>query len=105
MGTVFAIPWVETTSVAALAFLIKRRAKLYASRVDGAIPYDSCDWTSASAIVVGSEAAGLGRLWEQPGVQNIAIPMRGSVDSLNLSVSAAVLLFEAARQRRNALPL
>jgi RNA methyltransferase, TrmH family len=58
------------------------------------------DLTGAVAIVVGSEAEGLSDAWRGPGVEAVRIPMTGRADSLNVSATAAVLLYEAWRQRR-----
>ena len=58
-----------------------------------------CDFKSASAIVMGAEATGLSDVWLANSDQNILIPMQGEIDSMNVSVSAAILIFEAMRQR------
>ena len=62
------------------------------------------DYTKASAIVVGTEATGLSEQWMGNASQNIIIPMQGKIDSLNVSVSAAIVIFEAKRQRNFGLP-
>ncbi len=67
--------------------------------VDAAIPYTEADLSGPIAIVLGSEADGLGPTWRQPGVSAVRLPMRGVGDSLNVSVAAAILLYEARRQR------
>jgi 23S rRNA (guanosine2251-2'-O)-methyltransferase len=67
---------------------------------DGGTPYDAIDWTMPSAVVLGAEGAGLRRLVRDTCDWVVAIPMRGRVDSLNVSVAAGVVLFEALRQRR-----
>ncbi|MGB2088601.1 MAG: TrmH family RNA methyltransferase, partial [Psychroflexus salarius] len=61
--------------------------------------YTKEDFTKASAIVVGTESKGLSELWRTAAKQNINIPMQGSIDSMNVSVSAAIIIFEAKRQR------
>jgi len=58
-----------------------------------------CDFNAASALVMGTEATGLTEKWLQYSDQNIIIPMQGEIDSMNVSVSAAILIFEAKRQR------
>jgi 23S rRNA (guanosine2251-2'-O)-methyltransferase len=63
-------------------------------------PYDDVDLTLPSAIVVGSEGAGLRRLVRERCDRLVRIPMHGQVSSLNASVAASVMLFEARRQRR-----
>jgi TrmH family RNA methyltransferase len=67
--------------------------------VDGSLPYTEADLTGPLAIVLGAEADGLSATWAGDGVDAIHIPMLGIADSLNVSVSAAVLFYEARRQR------
>ena len=62
--------------------------------------YHSQDYTQASAIVVGTEDTGLSKEWLQHSTQNIIIPMQGEIDSMNVSVAAGILIFEAKRQRQ-----
>ena len=66
------------------------------------IPHESIDWTAPSAIVLGAEGGGMRRLVRESCDFLVSIPMAGHVDSLNVSVAAGVVLFEAARQRRAA---
>ena len=61
--------------------------------------YHQTDYTGACAIVVGTEATGLSGEWLEQADDKIIIPMQGKIDSLNVSVSAAILIFEAKRQR------
>jgi TrmH family RNA methyltransferase len=61
--------------------------------------YDTIDYTKPSAIIVGTEATGLSEQWLENATENVIIPMQGKIDSLNVSVSAAILIFEAKRQR------
>jgi TrmH family RNA methyltransferase len=64
------------------------------------VEYQTIDYTKPSAIIVGTEATGLTDEWLQSASKNIIIPMRGAIDSMNVSVSAAIILFEAVRQRQ-----
>jgi TrmH family RNA methyltransferase len=70
-----------------------------AARVDADRPYTEVDLTGPLAIALGSEAEGLSEAWQAPGIEGIRLPMLGVADSLNVSVSAAILLYEARRQR------
>ncbi len=70
-----------------------------AAVVDATKNYDEYDFTQPTAIVLGSEASGLSDLWRCE-IESVRLPMQGTVDSLNVSATAAVLLYEANRQRR-----
>ena len=80
-------------------WLTERGVRLIAARVDAEARYTVADLTGAVALVLGSEADGLSSEWNGPGVETVRIPMLGVADSLNVSVSAALLLYEARRQR------
>jgi 23S rRNA (guanosine2251-2'-O)-methyltransferase len=67
---------------------------------DGSVPWAGCDLTRPTALVIGAEGKGLRRLAKESCDEIIAIPMHGRVESLNLSVAAGIVLFEAVRQRR-----
>jgi TrmH family RNA methyltransferase len=102
LGTIFSTPVAACTSREALAFLRDLEVEVLAARVEGAVDYDSVDMTGSVALVVGAETAGLSETWSGEGVTPVAIPMLGLADSLNVSASAAVLFYEARRQRRAA---
>jgi TrmH family RNA methyltransferase len=68
----------------------------------GGVPYFQVDWTLPTALIVGSEAHGAGRKGRQLATTKVTVPMEGNVESLNVGVAASVMLFEAARQRREA---
>lgn len=85
-----------------LAWLQQRNMAVLAARPDAADPYWGTDMTGPVALVFGAEAAGLTDLWAPPAVTPVALPMLGVGDSLNVSASAAVLLYEARRQRATA---
>jgi TrmH family RNA methyltransferase len=63
-------------------------------------PYDAVDWTGPAALVIGGEAEGVSREMERWGTEEVGIPLAHDVESLNAAVAGAVILFEAARQRR-----
>jgi RNA methyltransferase, TrmH family len=99
LGTIFAVPVCAAASADVLAWLQQRRLKILAARVDGSVPYTEVDYRGPTAIVLGSEAAGLSTTWTGNDLQAIRLPMLGAADSLNVSVTAAVLFYEALRQR------
>jgi TrmH family RNA methyltransferase len=70
-----------------------------AARPDADMPYTRADLSGGVAIVLGSEASGLSRTWGGTDVQAVQLPMHGIADSLNVSTTAAVLFYEALRQR------
>lgn len=99
MGTLFSLPIAVCTADEALAWLRARPMRIVATRVDGSAPYTEADLTPPVAIVLGSEADGLTAAWTGSDITAVRIPMRGIADSLNVSVSAAILFYEAARRR------
>lgn len=99
LGTVFSLPVCVAETQDTLDFLRRRAFRIYAARVDAATLYTAADFRGPSAIVLGSESAGLSSVWRADDVTPICLPMRGAPDSLNVSAAAAVLFYEALRQR------
>ncbi len=99
LGTIFSVPLAAAASDDVLAWLRRRGTRIVVARVDGAVAYADVDLRGAVAIVVGSEAGGLTASWDGPDVVAARLPMLGAADSLNVSAAAAVLLYEARRQR------
>ena len=99
LGTVFTTPVAAGVSGHVLAWLRGRGLAVAAARVDGTQPYTEVDYTRPTAIVLGSEAAGLSPAWSADDITTIRLPMLGEADSLNVSATAAVLFYEARRQR------
>ncbi len=99
LGTVFTTPVAAAASEHVLAWLRRRELAVVAARVDGALPYTEVDYSRPTAIILGSEAAGLSPAWSADDITTIRLPMLGEADSLNLSATAAVLFYEALRQR------
>ena len=99
-GTVLTVPSVEFPSAAeAVPWLRRQRFRVLLADTDEALNYRQVDYDGRVAIVVGSERYGISRPWYEHGFDRVALPMLGSADSLNVSVSASVLLYEArARQ-------
>lgn len=82
-----------------ISFLKDRNINIYCAALQTSVQYDTVDFKKASAIIVGTEATGLSEEWLQNSTQNIIIPMQGEIDSMNVSVAAGILIFEAKRQR------
>src|SRR6185369_8474966 len=93
------MPLCQATATETLEWLKAREFNIFAARVDARQNYSDADYRRASAIVLGSETAGLSAAWNDPRVTAVKLPMRGKADSLNVSAAAAVLFYEAMRQR------
>jgi TrmH family RNA methyltransferase len=99
LGTVFTQQVIVCETQEAIEFLKANDVKIFAAELTGAQLYFAEKFKQPSAVVVGTEATGLSAAWINAADARIKIPMLGEIDSLNVSVSAAVLLFEAVRQR------
>lgn len=97
-----AAAWLKVARVSNLTETIKMLKKnnvwVYGMEADGT-PYEKADFTAGTAIVVGSEGFGLGRLVRENCDEVLSLPMNGKVNSLNASVSAGILMYEVVRQR------
>lgn len=82
-----------------IAFLKAQNINIYCAALQASANYHTQDFTKPTAIVVGTEATGLSEEWLKNSMQNIIIPMQGEIDSINVSVAAGILVFEAKRQR------
>jgi TrmH family RNA methyltransferase len=100
LGTVFALPVCVASTGELLTWLGERGIAIIAARVDGSVDYTAADYHGAVAIALGSEARGLSDAWGELARASVHVPMLGVADSLNVSVTAAVLFYEALRQRR-----
>jgi TrmH family RNA methyltransferase len=80
-------------------YLIQKNINFYSATLQNSTSYHTQNYTLPTALVVGTEATGLSELWRKKATQNIIIPMKGEIDSMNVSVAAAILIFEAKRQR------
>lgn len=100
LGTVFTLPVAAALADETKLWLGSRGFRVYAARVDAEQFYTDVSYAGDAAIVLGSEAAGLSDAWSGPGVTPVKLPMRGAADSLNLSAAAAVIFYEALRQRQ-----
>ena len=99
VGCVFTTPIATGSTEEILTFLKAHKIQMYGAALTASVAYQTIDFKHPSAIIVGTEATGLSDEWLENTTQNIIIPMRGAIDSMNVSVSAAVILFEAVRQR------
>lgn len=98
-GAVFSVPTIACTSAQAIDFLKDKGINIYTAQLQDSELYYDTDFRGPSAIVFGTEATGLTNQWRLAATSHIRIPMNGISDSLNVSVSAAVLMYEALRQR------
>ncbi len=99
VGCIFTVPTAICSSEEARVWLKENNIKSYAAELKASNWYHEEDYTQPSAIVMGTEADGLTDFWLNHADRRIKIPMRGKIDSLNVSVSTAVITFEAMRQR------
>ena len=99
VGCVFTTTIAVGTTSEIISFLKDNNINIYGAALSASVAYQTINYTKATAIVVGTEATGLTNEWLQNTTKNIIIPMRGAIDSMNVSVSAAIILFEAVRQR------
>ncbi|MBN8642354.1 MAG: RNA methyltransferase [Flavobacteriales bacterium] len=82
-----------------IKFLNQKNITIFGATLQNSQFYHQQDYTTPTALVVGTEATGLSEAWRGNAIQNIIIPMQGEIDSMNVSVASAILLFEAKRQR------
>ena len=99
LGTIFALPVAAGASAHVRRWLDERKIAVLAARVGSSVAYTDADLRGPVALVLGSEADGLTNAWTGDGVTSVSLPMHGVADSLNVSITAAVLLYEARRQR------
>ena len=100
IGAIFTVPCVACSSRECIDFLKAHAIRILTAQLQDSLLYYDTDMRAGTAIVMGTESTGLTDGWRQAADAHIRIPMLGQLDSLNVSVSAAILLFEAVRQRR-----
>lgn len=98
VGCVFTTQIATGTTSEVISYLQSQNINIYSAILQEAVDYTTIDYTIPTAIVVGTEASGLTEEWRRVGT-NLKIPMRGKIDSMNVSVAAGILVFEALRQR------
>lgn len=101
IGAVFTTRVVTATSEEAIAWLKRQGIRILTAQLQDSQWYYDTDMREGTAIVMGTEATGLTQIWREAADAHIRIPMLGRLDSLNVSVSAAILLYEAVRQRHS----
>ena len=99
IGAIFSVPCVACSSDECIAFLKERGIQILTAQLQDSSLYYDTDMKRPTAIVMGTESTGLTDVWRKAADAHIRIPMLGKLDSLNVSVSAAVLMYEAVRQR------
>ena len=102
IGAIFTVPVATASSEDTIAWLKSKGIKIYTAQLQGSEWYYDTDMKGGTAIVMGTEATGLTNIWRKAADAHIKIPMLGRLDSLNVSVSAAILMYEAVRQRKDA---
>ena len=102
LGAIFTVPVLALSSAEALSFFKNRRIQVLVTALTASTLLYDCDLTQGLAFVVGAEAGGVTDFWLENADERVIIPMQGVVDSLNVSNAAAIVLFEAVRQRRPA---
>lgn len=99
IGAIFSVPCVACSSDECIDFLKERGIQILTAQLQDSSLYYDTDMKRPTAIVMGTESTGLTNVWRKAADAHIRIPMLGKLDSLNVSVSAAVLMYEAVRQR------
>lgn len=99
VGCVFTSQIAMASSKDCISYLQHFNFNIYSAILQESVPYHDQDFTLPTAIVVGTEATGLTEDWRSASTANIHIPMSGEIDSMNVSVAAGILIFEAKRQR------
>lgn len=102
MGSIYRVPFfVVDTLIETVELLKKKGVAVYAAHLDDSVAYDTLDYTQPTAFLIGNEGSGLQRETAECATQYIKIPMAGQVESLNAAMAAAILMYEAARQKRS----
>lgn len=100
VGCVFTNQVATGSTKEVISYLKENDINIYCAALQASVGYHTQDYTKPTALVVGTEATGLSDKWLEHATQNIIIPMQGVIDSMNVSVSAGILIFEAKRQRQ-----
>lgn len=103
MSAIFRVPFLYTDDLTGEIKRLREESgiEVYAAHLKASRPYDEADCTKACAFLIGNEGNGLSDEAADAASARVHIPMKGSIESLNAAMAAGILLFEAARQRRN----
>jgi RNA methyltransferase, TrmH family len=99
IGCIFTMPVVTSTTEHTISWLRSNRIKMFGTALTAAHFYHEAHYRDPSALIMGSESSGLSQKWLDEADHLVKIPMNGKIDSMNVSVSAAIVIFEALRQR------
>lgn len=99
VGCLFTNQLAIGTNQEIIDFLHSKNIAIYSATLQNSNVYCQENYTQPTALVVGTEATGLTEIWRNNAKQNVIIPMLGEIDSMNVSVSTAILIYEAKRQR------
>jgi TrmH family RNA methyltransferase len=103
VGALFTVPCVACSSEECIGFLKNHHIQILTAQLQDSRLYYDIDMKKPTAIIMGTESTGLTQTWREAADAHIRIPMLGQIDSLNVSVSTAILLFEAVRQRQSVI--
>lgn len=104
IGCVFSNQLASASTEETIHWLKENDILIYCTYLKASKPYHQVDFTKGCALVMGTESSGLSERWTNHSTQNVIIPMQGKIDSLNVSTAAAIVVFEAARQREFGKP-
>jgi len=99
LGCLFSVPLAVSTSEETIKWLKEKHVSIFTTYLEASHPYHEVDYNESSAIVLGTESTGISPIWVINSDKNIIVPMKGIADSLNVSTTAAIVAFEACRQR------
>lgn len=99
VGCLFTTQTALATPAEVMEWLKERNINAFVTDLTGAVPYHTVDYTQPCALIMGTESTGISEMWREFATTRIIIPMRGAIDSLNVSNAAAIIVFEAVRQR------
>jgi TrmH family RNA methyltransferase len=99
LGCAMTVPVAICSTEECITFCQSRGIHIYASTLQSSQRYDTIDYAHPTAIAMGTEATGISQAFRDAASANIIIPMHGVIDSMNLSASAAILIYEAVKQR------